>query len=55
MKKTYQNPLTKIVRIEAARMIAASSESMGFGKSVTSASGADSRRRNDAWDDEEEY
>ena len=54
MKKTYQNPLTKIVRIEAARIMAAS-ERMGFGSSVDSASGADSRRRNDAWDDEEEY
>jgi len=54
MKKTYQNPLTKIVRIEAARMIAAS-EKMDFGDKVSTASGADSRRRNDAWDDEEEY
>lgn len=53
MKKIYQNPATKIIRIELHHMIAAS-ETMGFGASVNDASGADSRRGSAFWDDEEE-
>ena len=50
MKKTYINPTTQVVSVELVQMIA---ESMGFGASVTSASGAESRRGG-VWDDDEE-
>ncbi len=53
MKKTYQNPEIKIVKIETTQMIAAS-EQMGFGTSVTTATSADSRQSYDFWYDEEE-
>lgn len=51
MKKTYQIPTIKVVRVETLQMIA---ESIYMGDSVTTASGAESRRR-DFWDDEEDY
>ncbi len=53
MKKTYQNPTTTVVLIKLQQLMGAS-ESMGFGSSVSTASGADARRRADFWDDEEE-
>ena len=54
MKKTYQNPTTKIVKIQIMQMIAAS-DKMGFGASVDSASGAESRRGGFTWDDDDDY
>lgn len=51
MKKTYQNPEIKIVKVQMAQMIAAS---IGFGEDVTDASKADARRGGGFWDDEEE-
>lgn len=53
MKKTYQNPSTKVVRIEMHRMIA-TSQTVGFGGPVGTAEGADSRRGHDYWDDDDE-
>ena len=55
MKKIYQNPTTKVMRIELHQMIAASpaTEQRGFGEDVTDASGADARRGSSLWDDED--
>lgn len=55
MKKIYQNPETKVVRVEVTRMIAGS-EKMGIGANVSSASGAESRRGRGSslWDDEDD-
>lgn len=53
MKKTYQNPTTKIVKIHTVQMIAAS-ETLGFGASVTTAAGTESRQGGDFWEDEDE-
>ena len=52
MKKIYQNPEIKMVKVQTTQMIAAS-ELRGFGDSVESASGAESRGGG-FWDDEEE-
>lgn len=55
MKKTYINPQIKVIKIEAARMIAASTE---LGVSSTNYNGTttvESRRGNSLWDDDEEY
>ena len=51
MKKAYINPTTQVISVELVQMIA---QSMGFGASVTSASGAEGRGGS-AWDDEEDY
>ncbi len=55
MKKIYQNPETKVVRVEVTHMIAAS-ERISIGASVESASGAESRRGRGSslWDDEDD-
>ena len=56
MKKIYQNPTTKVMRIELHQMIAASptTEQRGFGDDVDDASGADARRFGSSlWDDED--
>lgn len=53
MKKTYQNPTTKTVKIHTVQMIAAS-EQLGFGAPVSTAAGTDSRQGGDFWDDEDE-
>lgn len=53
MKKIYQNPETRVIRLVVAHMIAGS-YTMGIGDSVNSASGAESRRGGYSWDDEEE-
>ena len=53
MKKIYHNPEIKIVKVQTAQMIAAS-EKRGFGDSVESASGAESRRFGGFWDDDDE-
>jgi len=53
MKKTYQNPTTKTVKIYTVQMIAAS-EQLGFGAPVSTAAGTDSRQGGDFWDDEDE-
>jgi len=55
MKKTYQNPVIKVVKIQTLQMMAASPQTIGFGASVTSASGAESRRFGGDFLDDEEY
>lgn len=50
MKKIYQNPEINVVKITVSQMIATS---LGYGSSVTSAAGAESRDVNDLWDDDE--
>ena len=52
MKKIYQNPEIKIVKVQTAQMIAASDQ-RGFGDDVDTASGAESRRFGGLWDDED--
>jgi len=53
MKKIYQNPTIKIVRIATQRLLA---DSLQYGLSTTETSGNLSRRgRNGFWDDEEDY
>ena len=54
MKKIYQNPEIKVVKIQTAKMIAAS-EKVSFGASVDTAEGAESRRFGSHWDDEEDH
>lgn len=51
MKKTYQNPEIKIVKVQAAQMIAASLEVQGNAQGATMLS----RDGGSDWDDEEEY
>ena len=54
MKKIYINPDLKIVKIQTAKMFA-TSEYINVGNDVTTASGAESRRRGrDLWDDEDD-
>jgi len=50
MKKTYQNPTTKMVKIHTSQMIATSP---GYGGETTLTSGNASRQGGDFWDDEE--
>ena len=45
MKKTYQIPTIEVVRMEMHQMLAASDQ-VGFGDSVGSATGAESREYN---------
>ena len=47
MKKTYNSPSTKVLKIAVHQMVAASQ--LGIGETVTSASGAETRENN-AWD-----
>ena len=51
MKKIYQNPTIKIVRIATQRLLA---DSLQYGRSTTETSGNLSRRGGDIWDDEDE-
>ena len=51
MKKTYQNPTTKIVKIQTMQMIA---QSVGVGSEYQSGNAVLSRRGN-SWDDEDDY
>jgi len=52
MKKIYQNPTIKIVRIATQRLLA---DSLQYGRGTTTeTSGNLSRRGNDFWDDDEE-
>ena len=53
MKKTYQNPEIKIFKVQTAQMIAAS-DKRGFGDSVDTASGAESRCLGGSYWDEDE-
>ena len=55
MKKIYQNPETKIVKIQTQYQMLAGSP--GYGGTTTETSGNLSRRGNSVWDedDEEEY
>ena len=51
MKKTYQNPTIKVVKVQTNNQILEAS-SLGFGESVNSASKADSRSGS-FWEDED--
>jgi len=53
MKKTYQIPTTKVIRI-AVQHLMAGSEQLGFGDNVTTASGADSREGDSFFDDSDD-
>lgn len=51
MKKTYQNPEMKIVKVQTAQMIASSLGLQGEAKGNTMLS----RQRDTAWEDDDEY
>ena len=51
MKKIYQNPTIKTVRIATQRLLA---DSLQYGSTTTATSGNLSRRGRSVWDDEEE-
>lgn len=51
MKKTYQNPEIKIVKVQTAQIMAASP---GYGGSTNETEGNLSRRGGSLWDDEDE-
>lgn len=51
MKKIYQNPTIKTVRIASQRLLA---DSLQYGSTTTETSGNLSRRGNNVWDDEDE-
>ena len=51
MKKIYQNPTIKIVRIATQRLLA---DSLQYGGTTTKNNGNLSRRGNDLWDDDED-
>ena len=53
MKKTYINPAMEIIKIASQTQMLAGSKSLGFGDSVNSAAGAESRGSDD-WDDWDE-
>lgn len=53
MKKIYQNPEMKVIKIQTAKMLAASQ--LGIGDNVNTAEGADARRFDSFWDDEEDF
>ena len=51
MKKTYQIPTTKVIRI-AVQHLMTGSEQIGFGENFSTASGADSREGGSFFDDD---
>ena len=55
MKKTYQNPEIRIVKVQTARMIAASTEMEinSSGPALENESSVASRHGGSLWDDEE--
>lgn len=55
MKKIYQNPELKVVKIKTAQLLAGSPLQLGIGDKVNSADGAESRRFGSFLDDEEDY
>jgi len=55
MKKTYQNPEMKVVKIKTAQLLAGSPLQLGIGESFKSADGAESRRFGSFLDDDEDY
>lgn len=55
MKKTYQIPTTKVIRIAVQHLMAGSEpEQLGFGDNVITASGADSREGDSFFDDSDD-
>lgn len=55
MKKIYQNPEIKIVKVETSKILAGSSEeTLNYGGSTTKSSGNLSRDGGDFWDDDDE-
>jgi hypothetical protein len=51
MKKIYQNPTIKIVRIATQRLLA---DSLQYGRATTETSGNLSRRGNNLWGDDDD-
>ncbi len=51
MKKIYQNPTIKIVRIATQRLLA---DSLQYGRTTTETSGNLSRRGNNLWGDDDD-
>jgi hypothetical protein len=54
MKKTYINPAMEIIKIASQTQMLAGSKSLGFGDSVNSAAGAESRGSDDFDDFDDE-
>ena len=53
MKKTYQNPEMKIVKVKTAQLLIDSPTTLRIGENVNTAAGAESRRyRGSQWEDE---
>ena len=52
MKKTYQNPEMRVVKVQTQQLLEASA---GFGSGTQDGSKAASRHRRNVWDDEEEF
>lgn len=50
MKKTYQNPTTKIISVQTTPMLVTSP---GYGSTTEATSGNLSRDASDLWDDDE--
>lgn len=55
MKKIYQNPELKVVKIKTAQLLAGSPLQLGIGEGVGNAKDAESRRFGSFLDDEEDY
>ena len=55
MKKTYINPDIKVMKIEVARMMAASTELGVSGTNYNGTTSVESRSFGSIWDDDEEY
>ena len=55
MKKIYQNPELKVVKIKTAQLLAGSPLQLGIGDEVKTTTGAESRRFGSFLDDEEDY
>lgn len=53
MKKTYQNPTMKVVKIQTVKMIATSN--LRVGNAYQENDAVLSRRGGSSWDDEEDY
>ena len=52
MKKIYQNPEIKVIKVQLAQMI---TESLGVGNAYDGTKQIESRGSSSVWDDDEEY
>lgn len=55
MKKTYQKPNILVVELRAAKMLAASTDTLGFGSGTKSGGSANSNGYDDDFDDEDSW